>query len=269
MKVSPRIHVGPNPPDPIEKTARAHFPPPSWRSRMYSTDFTLYLVPPMVKISSRCTHLVLLGLRVGSDGESIKSELPVGLGGQWNVGDLGVAVDIVDSSVGDESTGSSLGDGELTVEPDGEEFSVQLWENVLHWWGNLVDSECWPSQSEDSVNWLVSEDLSQVSGDSEFLGLDGGRLGGVELLLLVSRVWVSVASLGCARGVNDPQVGGSSVQNDGGWLSWSSEGDVSEVEVVKVVDEWLGSSVQLLDTGGVLGGQEGGVLALLDELGTE
>lgn len=225
--------------------------------------------------------LVLLLLRVGSNGESVDGELPVGLSGQGNVVDAGVAVDVVESSVGDLSEDSGLSGLEVTVEPDGEERGIQLREDVLHGGNDLVDGKSGPSETEDSVHGLLSEDGGQVGGDSEFLGGDGqssesngilsqvtvagsrsvldgegtglslvgGGSGGVELVLGVSRVGGSVAGGGLASGIDDPQVGGSSIQNKGDSLGRSSDGDVSEVEVIEVVDEGLGSGGEDLSAG--------------------
>lgn len=113
--------------------------------------------------------LVGLGVAGSSNGESSHGELPVGLGREGNIVDGSLAVGGVDGSVGDESGILSSGGLELPVHPDGEEGLVQLGEDILHGWGDLVDGQSGPSQSHDSVHWLASEDAGQGGGYSEFL----------------------------------------------------------------------------------------------------
>ncbi|GMR38324.1 hypothetical protein PMAYCL1PPCAC_08519, partial [Pristionchus mayeri] len=248
--------------------------------------------------------LFLGGRGVRSDGEGGHGELPVGLGREGDVVDLGVAVDVVESSVGDETAELGLGGSHVSVEPHGEDGLVELVEQVLDRGNDVVLSECGPSETEDSVNGLLSEDLGDGGGDSESLGgvdeagevedvsgdvstaaarsvedderlrgLHEGRRGsGVELVLGVSGVGVSLAGLSGASGVDHPEVGGASVQDDREVLVWSSESDVSEVEVIVVVDEGLagdGRVRSLVDASEVLSGEEVTERALLDELGAE
>ena len=123
--------------------------------------------------SSIGDDLILLGLGVGSDGESVDGELPVGFSREGNICDLRVTVDVVKSSVGNETSVSSLSGLELAVKPDGEELSIKLRKDVLHGRDDFVDGKGGPSKTKDSVHRLISEDGGEVVGNSELLLGDG------------------------------------------------------------------------------------------------
>ena len=116
--------------------------------------------------------LDLLGVVVGSHGECGDGELPVGEGAQGNVVGGSGAVLGVKSTIGDLTSISTGGEGGLTIEPDGEEGLVELGDGVLHGWDDIVNSKIWPAKTEDTIDWLVTEDVSDGFSKTEDLGFD-------------------------------------------------------------------------------------------------
>ena len=220
-----------------------------------------------------------LGVGVASDGEAVNGELPVSEGRELGVDGVGVTVLGVQSTVGDQTGVSSFRDLGLSVEPDGEERLVELAEGVLDWGNDVVDSESGPSETEDTINGLVSEDFSDGFGKTEGLVGDGdstevegirsqvsvagsrsvldgeelsvldvgGGFGGVEAVLGEAGIRVSLASLSVALDVDNPEVRATGIEDNGEVLAGGSEGDNTKVEVIVVIDERLASSVGVAD----------------------
>lgn len=218
-----------------------------------------------------------LGVVVASDGVSINGELPVSEGRELSVDGVGITVLGIKSTIGDQSTVSSHGDLDLSVEPDGEERLVELAKGVLDWRNDVVNSKSWPSETEDTVDGLVSEDISDGFGKTEGLSSngdsteaegissqvsvagsgsvldgeelsvvdEGGGLGRIETVLGESRIRVSLASLSVTLNVDNPKVGAAGIEDDCEVLCGGSERDDTKVEVIIVVNEGLASSVRL------------------------
>lgn len=179
-----------------------------------------------------------LGVGVRSHGEARDGELPVSEGRELGVSDGTVTVGGIKTTIGDLTGVTSLGEGELTIEPDGEEFLIELGKGILDWGDDVVDGKVWPSETEDTINGLVTEDISDRFSETESLVINldtsevegirgqvtvarsgsvldgeeltvldvGGGFGGVKLMLGEARIGVSLAGLGSALDVNNPQV---------------------------------------------------------------
>lgn len=167
----------------------------------------------------------------------------------------------------------------------------------MDWWDDIVNSQGWPPEAHDTVDWLISENISNIfsqpedllfdgkSGEGQDvsgqvtiarsrsvldgeggsgLGAEGRRFARVEAVFGVARFWVPHAGLAGALDVDDPVVGRAGIGDDGELLWWGSGGDVLKVEVIVVVADLRRAG--LLDAEGIKG------LApetLLDELGLQ
>jgi len=213
---------------------------------------------------------------IGANGEPINGELPIGHRAELDerniIDGLSHAVGHIYGTVGDKAGVSSHRDLLLTVHPDGEKFHVEVGQQVLHWWDDIVDSQGWPTQSHDPIDWLIAEDIGDRLGQTELLGgiaqageaqdidsqgsitraravldgeeltvvLEGGRLGAIETMLLEAGLGVTHTCLcGALIGIDNPQVGATSVGDNGHGLWGCSQGDVAKVEVIVVINQWL------------------------------
>jgi len=145
--------------------------------------------------------------------------------------------------------------GGFAVQPHGEEFHVEAGQQVLHWWGYIVNSECRPAEAHDSIDRLIAENVSDGLSQTELLGgeaeagernyinaqgtvararavldgeelaivREGGGFGGIEAVFLEARLRITLARLvGALVRINNPQVGATSVGDNGEGLWWCS-----------------------------------------------
>lgn len=118
--------------------------------------------------ASEETIAVALILAVNQD--TIQTRLPVVLGRDWDVLEVASELGVIDATK--ENARVAVTRGGIKI--DGEKWLVnQLLSNhVIENWGNIIGSNAWISKTENTVHWLVIEEVSERGSLTEDLVLD-------------------------------------------------------------------------------------------------
>jgi hypothetical protein len=188
-----------------------------------------------------------------AEGDGIEIDLPVGLAPQWDLGHLAGVVALVDSTEGSNRLLARVG----VAEVEGENGLVKktLVEHVVEGRNDLVDGDGVVAETHDAVEAAKGKGKTglrcglgkvlvldlEVANLEDIVGDEAAELTGAVAdlergaVLLVGRrgrrvvLAVEVAGDRVALGRGNPEVGGSSVENDLEVLRRGTEGNLREV----------------------------------------
>jgi len=219
---------------------------------------------------------------------TIKAGLPVGLGRNRDVLQLARELGGINST--EENAGAFVTRSRIEVDREDWLLNKLLGDHVVEDWGDIISGNTGVSKTKNAVHGLIKKEISQLSclskdlvgnvdaqdasgirvkdtrhGASTILNGDGLTVGLVGRRLGLVVHGLTSAAFAAARLTWNPQVGGTSIENNTEWLAGSSNGDVTNVFNIIIILEginWVATKVLGSNTVGIFAGADGSPASL-------